>query len=295
MVSPRVILRHAAQQWEDFLQQARAPQESKSATPAEAGPAKANASPAPAPETRTGEHSFQRLRERLEQIKASGRLQPDATASGAILRDEEPAQPAAAPLQQVRVAPLTPQESVSTRFRQLVAHFMASPWLMIDHERLFHLLEQTGRRMAVVRWSEIPVPGTTGMKAGMWVTPEAEILFGTENADDRNYWSALNAFARQRARQNSALPCRLAVFSAVQSPVNLSNWMPQDEIIHARSHYLDLQPLERQELAALYAGDEILRDAARGALALNDSDAFTHIAPAIEFLWRRLTRARAAI
>ncbi len=287
MVSPRAVLRHSAQQWEEFITQARQQQASAADTNRPTSHATASTNDA-----RSGEHSFQRLREKLDQIKASSRLQSEPGSSGAVIQDEQQ-EPTHAQIP-VRVATLTPHESVSARYRQLVAHFQASPWLMIDHERIYHLLEETGRRMAVVRWSEVPVPGTNGLKAGMWTTPEAEILFGTEHADDRNYWSALNSAARQRSQQNSAIPCRLAVFSAVQSPLNLAAWMPPDEIIHARSRYLDLQPLERQELAALYAGDEILRDAARNALALNASDAFAHIAPAIEFLWKRLTRARSA-
>ncbi len=297
LVSARGLLRYAAQIWEDSADARAAESTADSVRSLPVAPISQSSNTT----QEVTVDPFERLRQKLAQLKAGGSRTifdsgPVPGASGAIISAPpqgdalDAVTPAPAP---VAVAPLTAAEIVASRYRQLVTHFSTSPWLIIDHERLYHLVEEAGRRMAVVRWTEFPVPGLTNLKAGAWITPEAEIIFGTESADDQNYWGALNHFVRQRATQIST-PCRLVVFSSVQMPVNLSLWMPPDEIISARSHYLDLQPLDRTELAALYAGDEVLRDAARGALPLNPQETFSQIASSLEFLWKRLTRLRSS-
>jgi hypothetical protein len=87
---------------------------------------------------------------------------------------------------------------------------------------------------------------------------------------------------------------RLIVFSSVKSPVNLSAWMPPDEIIDARTHFLEVQPVDQPTLATLatlYAADEMMRESERAAAAASPSQTFNFLIPHIEFLWKQVTRS----
>lgn len=200
--------------------------------------------------------------------------------------------PASAPAQIPRHPPPAPpgvEHTLAGRFQGLRAHFASAPTgLGLDHDRLQRLIKWSGQRLAVLRYAEMPLPGLPGRKAAVWQTPDGEILFGTEPHGDQAYWRALLAIARQRYHQIPG--CRLVLFSVATAPVNLSAWLPQDEIISARARFLDLQTLTQPELATLYAADEVLREAERGSLAIGSPDAFAAMAPRLEFFWKRLTR-----
>ena len=83
------------------------------------------------------------------------------------------------------------------------------------------------------------MPGSPGQSAGAWLGPDGETVFGSEPYEDRTYWSSLVHFVRERsghgfsAPHSKAVACRLVVFSATKAPVNLSSWMPPDEIIES--------------------------------------------------------------
>ncbi len=149
-------------------------------------------------------------------------------------------------------------------------------------------MKLSGQRLALVRFLETGLPGLPGAIAGVWQSPDAEILFGSEPYEDRTYWAALIDFARQRSTYVPG--SRLVLFSSASAPVNLGVWMDQDEIVAARGHFLDLQTLDHPGLAALYATDEVLRECERGALPLGSADAFSAMAPQLESLWKKLTR-----
>jgi hypothetical protein len=182
------------------------------------------------------------------------------------------------------------------RFQQLRAHFLTAPWLAVDQERLFHLLKSAGRRLAVVRWVDYPLPGAPGQSAGAWLGPDGETLFGSEPYEDHNYWSSLVYFTRERSgygfttATRPGVSCRLVVFSSGKAPVNLAAWMPPDEIIDARTHFLDVKAVDQPVLATLYAADEMMRDAERGALGVSPAETFSMLLPHLEFLWKEVTR-----
>jgi hypothetical protein len=293
LVSPRAVLRYAAQAWQEPWTNAPAAQ------------------PVPGPESSV---PIAKMREMLERLKENRGMSashatvtkaPDPPAlpvghpngtpamdhpSGAILPDPVPATPRAASVEspfltQKRVGP---DHALQVRFHTLRAHFASSPWLLLDQDRLYHLLKLSGQRLALVRFLETGLPGLPGAIAGVWQSPDAEILFGSEPYEDRTYWAALIDFARQRSAQVPG--SRLVLFSSASSPVNLGVWMDQDEIVAARGHFLDLQTLDHPALAALYATDEVLRECERGALPLGSADAFAAMAPQLESLWKKLTR-----
>ena len=251
--------------------------------------------------------AFARLRETLKRLlnplpDTGEELTPPEPGqplrSGAILPDPPaPAGVRSHPIRTLTPEPPPTQEAVlSRRFQQLRTHFLTAPWLSIDQDRLFHLLKSAGRLLAIVKWKDHPLPGSPGQTAGAWVEPDGEIIFGSEPYEDRTYWSALIHFARERsghgyngAAGNNA-SCRLVIFSSLKAPVNLSAWMPQDEIIDARTHFLHLRTVDQSTLATLYAADELLRDAARGALRVTLEQTFAALVPHIEFLWKQMPR-----
>lgn len=294
LVSPRAVLRYAAQAWQE---------------PWSNAPVAHAVTPGPESSVPIG-----KMREMLERLKENRSIPapsitaPGATGSpvqpagppngtpamehpsGAILPDPVPATPRAASVEspfltQKRVGP---DHAIQVRFHTLRAHFSSSPWLLLDQDRLYHLMKQSGQRLALVRFLETGLPGLPGAIAGVWQSPDAEILFGSEPYEDRTYWASLIEFARQRS---SHVPgSRLVLFSSASAPVNLGVWLDQDEIVAARGHFLDLQTLDHPALAALYATDEVLRECERGALPLGSADAFAAMAPQLESLWKKLTR-----
>jgi len=277
-------------------------------------PAKAAPAPGQPEETEVktlpaGDPAFARLRETLQKLlsplpaEGTEAATPPRVAaprpplvSGVILPDPA-SRPPLAPAPPAPPPPTpSPEAILQHRFQQLRSHFLTAPWLSVDQDRLFHLLKIAGRRLAVVKWTDYALPGSPGQSAGAWVQPDGEILFGSEPYEDRTYWSALVHFARHRSGHGynghavNTAPCRLVVFSATKAPVNLSAWMPPDEIIDARTHFLDVRPVDQSLLATLYAADELMRDAARGALHASQEETFAALVPHLEFLWKQLMR-----
>jgi hypothetical protein len=69
--------------------------------------------------------------------------------------------------------------------------------------------------------------------------------------------------------------------------------MAADEIIAARSHFLDIHSLDQVELASLYAAHALLAPAT-GTDSAATATAFAATAPHISFLWKNLTRHQPA-
>ncbi len=335
LVSPRALLRHASQVWEEFERSA-ADHAGSQATPppfleipempdvpsipltvSDASIFRPEPYESHPDEDIVGipdaDPAFARLRDTLQRLLTPLPTdEPEYTPppfitefhtlsvkSGAVLADPVAHEaPLSMPARSVATAVETPSSEaiLARRFQQLRAHFLTAPWLAVDQERLFHLLKAAGRRLAVVKWRDHPLPGSPGQSAGAWVSPDGETLFGSEPYEDRTYWSSLVHFARGRfgrdftTPSNQSTPCRLVVFSATKAPVNLAAWMPPDEIIDARTHFLDVQPVDQPLLATLYAADEMMRDAERGSLGVNPEETFAMLLPHLEFLWKQVTR-----
>ncbi len=289
LISPRAVLRYAAAVWQN---QWNAP-----------GPP-----PDPAPSVAKMRDMLDRLKERFgpplpacdvsealplplpEVPRSAGGTNGSVPASGVILPDPIPGTPRLPMGQSPFLAQkrLGPDHALQVRLHTLRAHFSSSPWLLLDQDRLYHLMKLSGQRLALVRFLETGLPGQPGAIAGVWQSPDAEILFGSEPYEDRAYWAALIDFARQRSAYVPG--SRLVLFSSASAPVNLGVWLHQDEIVAARAQFLDLQTLDHPHLAALYATDEVLRECERGALSLNSADAFASIAPQLEPLWKKLLK-----
>lgn len=206
-----------------------------------------------------------------------------------ILQPPGPAyRPAGFPASVILPAARPVQPRVLQRYHSARGNYTLNPWIALDHDRLFHLVTVCGERLAILRFSRLPLDGHPGMFAGMWTAPGGDVLFGSEPWADELYWSALIRTAQARAESRPGT--RLVVFSVDGSPVDLTGFLRPDEIVHARSHYLDVQRFDHPELASLYAADDVLRDAERGELGAPVSEVFAALSPHIDFLWKRITR-----
>ena len=191
------------------------------------------------------------------------------------------------------VPTVTPSSSAPPRsFHQLRNQFLGGPPLPADPDRLFQLTREIGRSLAVLSWLEESPASTPDQRCGAWISPDAEIWFGGEPYADHHYWSALVSHVHSRALTRSQ-PVRLAIFSTPLHPAPLRSWMAADEIIAARSHFLDIHSLDQVELASLYAAHALLAPAT-GTDSAATATAFAATAPHISFLWKNLTRHQPA-
>ena len=225
----------------------------------------------------------------------SNRPPPPEVPNPFLLVPEEPT-PAPAPPEIPTPAPpppAIPSTSAPPRtFHQLRNQFLSGPPLPADPDRLFQLTREIGRNLAVLSWLEESPASTPDQHCGAWISPDAEIWFGSEPYADHHYWSALISHVRSRSLSRSQ-PVRLAIFSTPLHPAPLRSWMAADEIIAARSHFLDIHSLDQVELASLYAAHAILTPAT-GSDATAKANVFAATAPHISFLWKNLTRHQPA-
>lgn len=215
---------------------------------------------------------------------------PDVPNPFLLVPEESP--PAPAPPEIPAPAPVATAFDCSSApprtFHQLRNQFLSGPPLPADPDRLFQLTREIGRSLAVLSWLEEPPADTPDQRCGAWISPDAEIWFGGEPYADHHYWSALVSHVRSRSLTRSH-PVRLAIFSTPLHPAPLRSWMAADEIIAARSHFLDIHSLDQVELASLYAAHALLAPAT-GSDAAAKTNVFAATAPHISFLWKNLTR-----
>lgn len=291
--APRSLLRHAARAWDAW--------EKRQAQIASSPPPLPPMIPvAPTTETHSGYQanqpfvsgggtSFEQLKVMLEKLRLERLAEghPAGAASGVILEDppsqESESEPAAEP------APAIPENPIALSFQQLRQRLLTTKSLRIDQDLLSHLIGVGGKRLAVVQASHVPVPGSSGPGVMVWQTPDGEILFGTEPYEDRNYWQALLAYARQRHAQTSR--SHVAIISSTHSPVELSAWISAEEAMAGLGKYVDIISMDPESLATIYAADELLHAAEHESGSESTPDeVFSVVGPQLEPFWRRLTR-----
>jgi len=306
-VSARALLRHAARLWDEMEAERAAGKTGVAplrvedaslfdgpAMPQDGEPA-AGSTPDAAPMV-VGGTSFQQLKAMLEKLRLGRKFndplpEPAASASGVVLADPPKAlHPGAAA--DSATAGQVPVHPVEGRFHTLRQRLLHAKPLRIDQDIFSHLLETGGKRLAVVRVEYLAIPGFSGPAALVWHTPDGEIFFGTEPAEDRPYWQALVSHVREKQlRTGNGHRLRLTVFSAQQAPVELQHWISADQIVEAKSRYLDLVTLDQDSLATLYAADELLHSAEHGNEGLPPVDEiFQILSGHLDSFWKRLTR-----
>jgi hypothetical protein len=179
--------------------------------------------------------------------------------------------------------------TVERRWQRRRAALLAGGGVRADDDAVFQVLKAAGQQLAVVTWEEGQLPGGGGRRAGVWRMPGAEIWLGMEPHGDSGYWQTLVRFVRERMMA-SGETVRLAVFSEAERPVSLHAWMSADEIIGARTQFLDVHTLDEGQLAGLAAAGELLREAERGGGVAGPAEVFGVLAERLAFLWRELTR-----
>jgi hypothetical protein len=309
--APRSLFRHAARAWDDWTKRALvAPPVTPPSTPApqiempqeEAAGEVENALPV-LPSglsiaAAASSNSFQQLKVMLEKLRqerlSAGKVAPRESTSGTILPD--PAPPAQSPeappeAKNFVIIPETAAQSISTQFSQLRTRLLQARSLRVDQDLLCHLIGFGGKKLAVIKASHIPVPGSTGPGAMIWQTPDGEILFGTEPHEDRTYWQALLAHARQRNATATQGHSHVAIFSASQEPIDLQWWLPASDATAAVHRYIDVIELDPDGLATLYAADELIHAAEHQEVPTSNPDEiFEALAAHLEPFWKRLTR-----
>jgi hypothetical protein len=304
LASARSLLRHAARAWDEWSLRVRPPAEPDpiSAPPIPTAPQSANiAIPTATSPSEPTTHlptltsglptggsgtSFQQLKLMLEKLRleriAQGKQPMQVSESGTIYHEPEPTPSPVGT--SVAEAPAT----IEDQFYQLRQRLLDAKALRIDPDLFGHLLGVGGKRLAVVNPSHIPVPGSTGPGAMVWQTPDGEILFGTEPHQDRAYWQALLAYARQRHAIGRS---HLTVFSAAQEPVDLRWWLSPAEISAAENHYLEVVTLDADALATLYAADELIHTSEHNAQDPHTPDeVFAAVATHLEPFWKRILK-----
>lgn len=290
--APRALLRHAARAWDDWCKR----KSSRAPIPVADRP-ETPSFPGTDDETQPeGTASFQQLKTMLEKLRleriATGRPLEVASESGVILHGT-----AESPFVTVTEAPThvpTEKELIESRFHQLRQRLLGAKPLRVDQDLLCHLLEFGGKRLAIVKAAHIPVPGSSGPGAVLWLTPDGEILFGSEAHQDRAYWQALLAYVQNRHTATQPLHSHLAIFSAVEDPVDLQRWLSASETESALKRYVDIIPLEPEALATLYAADEMLHNAEHGdEETICPEEVFTVLSPYLDSFWQRLIRVLA--
>jgi len=275
----RTILRHAARAWESWIHR---PQPEPATPPATGNRDEESDLPnfsSLLTQAPSGT-SFQQLKSMLEKLRTdrsiAGKLtftRPETAAVTSLAHDQ--------------------QGDIQTQFQQLRERLLGAKPLRIDQDLLCHLLDVCGKRLAVVKASHVPLPGSVGPGVMLWETPDAEILFGTEAHEDRPYWQALLAFARQKYVSGILPHPHLAIFSASQEPVDLAAWLGNDAGHQAQLTYVDVVSLDPDSLATLYAADELLHSAEHTPEGGRTPDEiFAALSPIIEPFWKRLTRVR---
>jgi hypothetical protein len=179
--------------------------------------------------------------------------------------------------------------TVERRWQRRRAVLLAGGGVRADDDAVFQVLKTAGQQLAVVTWEEGQLPGGGGRRVGVWRMPGAEIWLGMEPHGDSGYWQTLVRFVHER-RMAVRETVRLAVFSEAARPVPLHTWVRPDEIIGARVQFLDVHTLDEGELAGLAAAGELLREAERGGGVAGPAEVFGVLAERLAFLWRELTR-----
>ncbi len=311
-LSPRSLLRHAARLWEEMeLEKLTGSSDVAPLRVEDAALLGVTESSPAATGQRANGHgssSFRQLKTMLDKMRqerqsSAGQpipatsliaspftpVAPPVGSSGVVLLDPNPL-PASSPTL-ANPPPAVPP--VLARFANLKLQLIQARLLRVDQDRLCHLLEIAGQRLAVVRPSRLPLPSGPHPGALSWQSPDGEIIFGTEPHEDVAYWSELLGLAREKAQNawqtHQPMP-RLVVFSAALSPANMSAWASQDEIVGARGRYLDLVSLDNESLAVAYAADELLHEAEAGSLPATVDEVLTQLNPHLDFFWKRLTR-----
>ncbi len=309
-VSPRALLRHAAERWEAFSAE---PVENKPSAPvfpadsvaempglsvvgaealdsisqaieAMAREAEARTEAVEAsPTAEDPKHAFRRLRERLERMRQP-RPAPTEPAHSA---GNAPSPAAPAPEAPAAASPpATEGGSLSDAFATRLQHHAGAPVVpALDPERLGALLRFAGLHFPVVRAAEVSIPGTSGT-AIQWLSPDSEILFALEPPTRPTFWSALSAHAGNRAAQNGGLAVKVVAFS--EKPVGnhpLEHSLPAQGAVTA-----DIVEPTVAERAALAAAGDLLDGHGQSPQATTDADLAALFAVELDAFWRRITR-----
>jgi hypothetical protein len=318
-VSPRAVLRYAAERWENFLN----PQSPPSSMSPPSAPPPLPVPPAPpqpfhSPEpplkidqaspfidlgegSLIGDETLDSIAQALDSMTPAERHEPFTPSvplapppeSRSAFQDLKERLESIHPPRSMPEKPApkingtVPNDPASIAYAENFRRQISAPLSTgLDWERLADLLRFAGEQSPAVRFNEVAVPGATGV-ALQWLSPDAETLFGLEPATRPTFWSALVSFAGTRARQNGGLPVKVVVFGEkITTPhPAASAWQPGGS-----PFALDLVETTPADLAAISAATDLIKQADSGAIAASPADVAAVLARELDLFWRRLTR-----
>ena len=145
--------------------------------------------------------------------------------------------------------------------------------LLLDTNAMRHALELAGRSSPLIDYQEFDV--MEGSSASCWKSPDLEILFGFEPAEQVRYWKALI----KQAEKSQFTQAKVVVFTPEGTPPIIREGLNGEA-----KGKLDILELDRGTLASIAATRKVLLHTD------SEEDTFTQIAPELDFLWRRITR-----
>ncbi|MGI8602282.1 MAG: hypothetical protein ACR2OZ_04715 [Verrucomicrobiales bacterium] len=311
LISPRAVLRYAAERWEAFLHPDTELSPMPAALPPSPPTSRAEEPPnfeSPSDASVVGNETLDSIAEAIQAMAAPPAATPFATeepnTSSAAesrstfqqlkerlqsMRQPRPeARPGSAEAPPAaRVNGTEAADAASLAFAENFRRQSLAPLSPgLDWERLGELLRFGGEHSPAVRFSELVVAGAPGT-ALQWLSPDAEILFGLEPATRPTFWSALTAYAGNRARQNGGLSVKVVVFAekiAIPHPA-AEAWQPG-----GAPFALDLVETSPSDLAAICAATDLITQVNAGAVPASEAEVAATLARELDAFWRRLTR-----
>ena len=246
--------------------------------------------------------AFEKLREMLDKLRAADAGQA-AAANGRHLA----AHAAEPPADGTHTAPAAGPTSrpardvLLGRFEALRLQMAAeAESCQIDLSKLTDLVHLAGKRFPLVHFDEVELPGLTGKTVARWTLKGAEILFGLSDFADRRYWQTLALFAAGRLTSiaenaahtgEPAAHFKIVVFKSDRDTASWTLLSTAHDVFPAavREH-IDPIHLDVRSIAALYAMQRMIKEAATGAIKAEPALVMSVLARELDFFWKRVTR-----
>ena len=163
------------------------------------------------------------------------------------------------------------------------------------------VLETVGGRLPVLDQAVLEFAGHEGT-ALEWRFDGDSVLFGFDASTNYPYWQALVEHGISLRRpleggegEDDFFPlilasAKLVVFCPAHEPLEVASWMALNEVFEEGAGLIDCVELDRETLAGLYAGAQLIEESRAGTSSFTADEIFVLLARELDYLWARLTR-----
>lgn len=248
--------------------------------------------------------AFEKLREMLDKLRAADASQ--AAASNG--HHSTPPEPSVEPASNATQTPASSGPASRSARDVLLGRFEALRLQMaaeaesrqIDLSKLSDLVHLAGKRFPLVHFDEVELPGLTGKTVARWTLKGAEILFGLSDFTDRRYWQTLALFSAGRISAISENAARtgeptthfkVVIFKSDRDNAGWSQLSTSNDVFPtAVLEHVDPMHLDVRSIAALYAMQRMIKEAASGVIKTEPALVMSVLARELDFFWKRVTR-----